>query len=615
MPRIAMSAGIVLSSADRFKIEENDFKTYGVGSFSNFGILSASSGPTSGLIYRNNFNDLVLATYFLGNNPAIRVDCNKFFQTGNDIVVNYGGQLGTQGGCTSSVPPAHNDFHNPCGSFQILHDIAPPPSLSYITELGYQPIFSCYTTSEVSVSTCLYGVTTNSCLSTLGNTSVIQKKMAQVQQEVNKLNVKVDLELSANTLEQIKRYISDESKLKKVLFSKKYLSDDAILTLIQHKPKIPVSVLYELLISNAPLSDMVQSSLWNNYPSLSESFIHKLVVAQGRSNERQQVINNLKTHLQELERQRTDLITAYLEDEKFEEANLLISQDKTGAYNRLEWLYGSAFNLQYQALHESYLSGDTTQLNSLRSFYALVLKYQEAHLGLSSLTEEDKNELALLSDQSSEVGVKAKNILNWIQNKPKELTFHRLPNDKTDYKLIASLTEKVGLPLNPEKKSYTIKMYSPVLKTEILSFIRDKVFSHPINTDSVNLEKGVAVWTNLLTKSVNLTLEPGRLRNMTLEMARYKTHAFQLKEYLAAVYDGIWKNDLSSNAKTSTFRLNLHEIYIRRMLELMRSERNPVVQRELSYEIEKLKRDLKTAIEEKPDNPNKSEYDKYLKML
>lgn len=110
------SYGIFVNGGNGFNIEHNNFEGFSGVNYKNQAVhINNSSLITSGKVYRNEVYNVQYGTQTVGNNGALRVDCNEF-NKGNFSRIDmhhYNGNLSSQG-----IPsfPANNMFTGACSN-------------------------------------------------------------------------------------------------------------------------------------------------------------------------------------------------------------------------------------------------------------------------------------------------------------------------------------------------------------------------------------------------------------------------------------------------------------------------------------------------------------------
>lgn len=257
--------GIYTTGSYGYNFEENQFSTWGIGpsSGSNYGIVSDNSSLSGGLVYRNEFDNLIVANLNSQDNTGLKIDCNNFTPgTLNryDMAITSG-NLSNQGACASfSTKPAKNSFDASCtGEENIFH--YPSGSLIYSALSADLP--SCITTPGVFNVPCGGGTLQNLCTSNISNPVAPSELVAKIdanKTSITNLQEQFDGGNQSGLLSVINSMSNGQVK-NELLAASPYLSDKVLVSFLQKPNPLPAGHVNQIIVANSPVTEKVKQTL------------------------------------------------------------------------------------------------------------------------------------------------------------------------------------------------------------------------------------------------------------------------------------------------------------------------------------------------------------------
>jgi len=328
--------GIYSAGSYGYNFEENTFNTTGTGpsNGSNYGIVSDNSSINGGLVYRNNFNNIIVANLNSQDNRSLRVDCNNFSSgalSRYDMAITSG-DLSDQGYCFSStLKPAKNSFNSGCsGDKNIFHYVSTPASLIYSALTTDLP--SCISSPEVFNNSCLGSNTTqNTCPSNITSPidpSVLDARISSGKQAIINLMNQIDGGDQATLINVINSMPNGHVK-NELLAASPYLSDKVLVSFLEKPNPLPAGHIKQIIVANSPVTDKVKEVL--NTIALPNGIRSQINASQIGLSSRQLLENEITQLGVEIQLLKNESIRRLLDNQSSQAVEDVLSEEKSSA--------------------------------------------------------------------------------------------------------------------------------------------------------------------------------------------------------------------------------------------------------------------------------------------
>ncbi len=522
--------GVYTDGAYGFNIEANDFTVNSSSTNVNHqavNVRNSSNNASSGKVYRNNISNVYLGTQTIGDNSALKVDCNDYVK-GQFSTIDFNhadGVLADQGGIGLFGVPAKNEFTGICDN---------STQAQIFKSSNASPFVYTYQSGTVS-SSCtnlggnlqLYSLpNTNPCPVSLAN-NAITGVVARVNLMKSKLSgVKNDLNTVRNTLNTGDRsalitIIENESNgiIKDSLISNSpYLSDRILIEYLNQPNTPPSGHIKQVLLANSPLSDKVMEELNNlNIPN---GIMNQIENVQNGISERrlkeasESVLNTdrlvyIDAIVQEyLDTNWVDSAAIFLNNEGSVEAlcALVPIEVKRRDTIRAKEVIDTIRSKASKMLISSSNCEKACELNEFCDFQQFIFKIALRQGGYFSITNNERNILEQLAVSDARISVNAEAILYFIDEqlpnyKGKELNFSKSYNVNNQYDEAINEKESTLFSLypNPAGDDFVIRIEEEGLIDPVIIItdftgkvvIEKNISSNETNCKLSNMEGGM----------------------------------------------------------------------------------------------------------------------------
>ncbi|MBI3503056.1 MAG: DUF3494 domain-containing protein [Bacteroidetes bacterium] len=349
--------GVYLRNSSGFYVADNSFNRIYAGITS---VNSAGGGGS--IIYENNQVGNLFKQCFKGvvtavNNPALVIKCNSHDNPNtaqgpyNRNWHNTSGTLAQQGFYSASdiMKPAGNEFNylNTTGNPTLNHELQTATTYAYFSH-GFpskyipinlsppQPSFvnincnsGCPSVSCPSQAQCC----TDPCITyppgcRIGVISTIDQQINLLQAEYNNEFANLDKGQTAQLISAINQNIPDGT-LKNQLLNAGFLSDEALLALINRTQSTAPGIFKDVIIPNSPVSDNVLPTLNSKLQTLPSGIAKQIRNAQGSITYRTLTLIARDIAAQKTERQKqiNMLLISYADSNRTQDAINLLAQE------------------------------------------------------------------------------------------------------------------------------------------------------------------------------------------------------------------------------------------------------------------------------------------------
>ena len=493
--------GVYTDGAYGFNIEENVFNTGASSSVDHLAtnVRNSSVNASSGKVYRNTINNVYLGTQTIGDNDALKVDCNTYNKGKfSSVDIHHAtGMLADQGDCNPiNGIPTKNIFDGPCNNNNLAQIFKNPNPVATDFLYSHQEntlVASCHNIG-INANLCLTG-DFNQCPDELANDIFVAKP-------IRIINLKSKLDLTKENLENVRGVIAsgDTEELiqsiqndspgqnKNVLLNASpYLSDRVLITYLTQSSTPPNGHIKQILLANSPLSDTIVAIV--NNMSLPNGIRNQINNAQQGVSERRitegskSVLNTnrliyVDAIVQEyLDTNWVDSAAVFLEQEGSLEALCALvpievrRKDTTRANAIIDTLRSVAAEMEENE------PGCTKscELNEYCDFQQSVFRIALRDGGYFSITPEERTKLELMANSDARIAVNTKAILHFLDQtlpdyRGEELVFPKslTTEEEIDELLQNSNSELFSIHPNPTLGNTVFTIEEDISELEII---------------------------------------------------------------------------------------------------------------------------------------------------
>lgn len=478
--------GVYTDGAYGFNIEGNNFDILGASTNVNHhavNVRNSSNNTSSGKVYRNNIDNIYLGTQTIGNNTALRIDCNDYVKGAFSTVdFNHAdGTLADQGDCGqfSFGVPINNTFSGMCNNTTLAQLFKSPSANPFVYSYQAGSLDpSCHNLSSNAVN-CLFGGETNECPVTLANNAITivdarislwKSKLGGTKESLNTVREIIaygDREELDLTIEDESNELSKDS----LLAASPYLSDRILIEYLTQSNTPPSGHIKQVLLANSPLTDTVLSVV--NGLNLPNGINNQISQAQTGISERRLLEaseSNLNTDrlvyidaiVQEyLDTNWVDSAALFLREEGSVEALCALVPIEV---RRNDTIRANSIIDTLRTVASGMESSNTSckracELNEFCDFQQFVFRIALRQGGYFSINQGERTVLEQVANSDARVAVNAKAILHFIDQtlpmyKGKDLVFPKSMNSEDDVeKLLKQEKEEQLFTVHPNPTS------------------------------------------------------------------------------------------------------------------------------------------------------------------
>lgn len=463
-PLNPISFGVYTDGAYGFNIEGNDFDILGASTNvypHAVNVRNSSNNTSSGKVYRNNIDNVYLGTQTIGNNSALRIDCNDYVKGGFSTVdINHNtGLLADQGDCGpfSIGFPVKNEFNGTCNNTSMSQIFKSPGAAPFFYNYqagSLEP--TCHNLGSYAQS-CLITNDPNTCPATLANNAITivdarislwKSKLGGTKESLNTVREII----ASGDRAELDLIIEGESNgLSKdsLLAASPYLSDRILIEYLTQPNTPPNGHIQQVLLANSPLTDTVLSVL--DGLNLPKGIKKQISQAQTGISERRLLEaseSNLNTDrlvyidaiVQEyLDTNWVDSAALFLREEGSVEALCALvpievrRKDTIRANSIIDTLRTVASEMESNYTN----CKKACELNEFCNFQQFVFRIALRQGGYYSINQDERTVLEQVANSNARVAVNAKAILHFIDEtlpmyKGKDLVFPKSMNSEDD---------------------------------------------------------------------------------------------------------------------------------------------------------------------------------------
>jgi hypothetical protein len=322
--------GIYSTNAFGYNFEENTFNSTGPEPVngSNYAIITDNSLSTGGgLVYKNEFNNMIVGTLSSNDNTMLKIDCNDY-NAGSlhqyDWAVTSGA-LAPQGLCNSQlVDPAKNAFSTNCTGEKHIFVDGSANLLLYSALFADLPV--CYTGGKVFGSNCGFGQ--NQCQSNFANPLSGPQLLSSIGALNNEINNNLLPQLDGGNTQNLLNIINTQSggQVKNALLAASpYLSDEVLLHYLNQNPAH--GLVKQIILANSPVSVQVMEII--NNMSLPNGTRNQIESAQTGISDRQLLENDITVLNRDAQLLKNEFIRLCLDSHQLQDVSTILNQDKT----------------------------------------------------------------------------------------------------------------------------------------------------------------------------------------------------------------------------------------------------------------------------------------------
>lgn len=495
-PTNPIGFGVYTDGAYGFNIEGNDFDILGSSTNVNHhavNVRNSSNNTSSGKVYRNNIDNVYLGTQTIGNNTALRIDCNDYVKGAFSTVdINHAeGVLADQGDCGqfSFGVPVNNTFSGMCNNTTLAQLFKSPSADPFVYNYQAGSLDpSCHNLGSNAVN-CLFGREPNECPVTLANNAITivdarislwKSKLGGTKESLNTVREIIaygDREELDLTIEDESNELSKDS----LLAASPYLSDRILIEYLTQSNTPPSGHIKQVLLANSPLTDAVLSVV--NGLNLPNRINNQISQAQQTGISERRLLEASESNLN------TDLLVyidaivqEYLDTNWVDSAALFLREEGSLEalcalvpieVRRNDTIRANSIIDTLRTVASGMESSNTSckracELNEFCDFQQFVFRIALRQGGYFSLNQDERSVLEQVVNSDARVAVNAKAILHFIDEtlpmyKGKDLVFPKSMNSEDDL-------EKL---LKQEKEEQLFTVHQPYIwKCSLFNRIR-----------------------------------------------------------------------------------------------------------------------------------------------
>ncbi len=450
--------GIYALKANGFRISDNVIDMSAAVGKPTWGVVTNKTSTSLGSrLYRNQIVGTMVAYQSELQNRMLWINCNTMTNNGKDFRI-----FPYDPNCTFCPPPVadadlpnqgsgptfpnfpfgydpKNAFDATCsnGSTDHIGQYGLSNSYSYFCSSfsNRHPDPFCSSPIPISnVNVTLPQSAADPCTAILSVGNSLAEMSKQYQQNAIQLEAMIDGGETALLLSRINQTppMAVQDLFEMLQARSPYLSDEVMIALIHRDAAMPSDRLRDLLIPNAQLSNAVMDALSKRIPALSPAEQLEILAAQTQVSARTQLERGIG-HLQTLSGAYLSEYIRYLMDQDTIAGPMAdslmqsLDADGTDASTRL---LASYLNLQgdFQAAQDKLLHLDPSDAynTTFSVLQGMLIDLNRNGRALASLTPIEKQMLLGVATAESQVGLQAKNMLDWVNG---TLTHERIPMD------------------------------------------------------------------------------------------------------------------------------------------------------------------------------------------
>lgn len=431
----SLGFGVFTDAAYGFNIEGNNFLNSSLSALNHHAtnVRNSSTNTSSGKVYRNTVNNVYIGTQTIGDNEALKVDCNTYNKGKfSSVDVHHAnGDLSDQGNCLTI--PVNNMFDGPCNNNTLAQIFKNPVATDFLYNHQINTLnLSCHNIG-VNAELC-NDSDPNQCPDELANDVLVVKPVRIVNWK-SKLNTTKeelgnvrDVLASGDTEELITSIENDGSGDTKdaLLAASPYLSDRVLLAYLTKSPAPPPGHIKQVLLANSPLTDTVMAIV--NNLSLPNGIRNQINSAQDGISERRTTegtVSVLNTNrliyvdaiVQEyLDTNWIDSAAIFLEQEGSLEAlcALVPIEVRRGDTTRANTLIDTLRSVANDMEDNNPTCRMACELNEFCDFQQAVFRIALREGGYFSISPEERTTLEFMANSDARIAVNAKAILHFL---------------------------------------------------------------------------------------------------------------------------------------------------------------------------------------------------------